>query len=116
MNDTKKILLVEDDPEIVENLTEFLRTEGYSVTSVPTQKETMELLDRDRFDLMLLDVTLKQGNGYSVCTAVKAKYDMPVIFLTALDDEFSVVTGLDMGADDYVFWRAIFPIFIVMIP
>ena len=94
MNDTKKILLVEDDPEIVENLTEFLRTEGYSVTSVPTQKETMELLDRDRFDLMLLDVTLKQGNGYSVCTAVKAKYDMPVIFLTALDDEFSVVTGL----------------------
>ena len=102
MNDTKKILLVEDDPEIVENLTEFLRTEGYSVTSVPTQKETMELLDRDRFDLMLLDVTLKQGNGYSVCTAVKAKYDMPVIFLTALDDGFSVVTGLDMGADDYI--------------
>ena len=102
MNDTKKILLVEDDPEIVENLTEFLRTEGYSVTSVPTQKETMELLDRDRFDLMLLDVTLKQGNGYSVCTAVKAKYDMPVIFLTALDDEFSVDTGLDMGADDYI--------------
>ena len=102
MNDTKKILLVEDDPEIVENLTEFLRTEGYSVTSVPTQKETMELLDRDRFDLMLLDVTLKQGNGYSVCTAVKAKYDMPVIFLTALDDEFSVVTGWDMGADDYI--------------
>ena len=102
MNDTKKILLVEDDPEIVENLTEFLRTEGYFVTSVPTQKETMELLDRERFDLMLLDVTLKQGNGYSVCTAVKAKYDMPVIFLTALDDEFSVVTGLDMGADDYI--------------
>ena len=102
MNDTAKVLLVEDDPEIVENLTEFLRTEGYSVTSVPTQKETMELLDRERFDLMLLDVTLKQGNGYSVCTAVKAKYDMPVIFLTALDDEFSVVTGLDMGADDYI--------------
>ena len=52
--------------------------------------------------MILLDVTLKQGNGYSVCTAVKAKYDMPVIFLTALDDEFSVVTGLDMGADDYI--------------
>ena len=102
MNDTKKILLVEDDPEIVENLTEFLRTEGYSVTSVPTQKETMELLDRDRFDLMLLDVTLKQGNGYSVCTAVKAVYDIPVIFLTAMDDEYSVVAGLDMGADDYI--------------
>ena len=102
MNDTKKILLVEDDPEIVENLTEFLRTEGYSVTSVPTQKETMELLDRDRFDLMLLDVTLKQGNGYSVCTAVKAKYDMPVIFLTARDSIQDRIAGLDLGADDYL--------------
>ena len=102
MNDTKKILLVEDDPEIVENLTEFLRTEGYFVTSVSTQKETMELLDRERFDLMLLDVTLKQGNGYSVCTAVKAKYDMPVIFLTARDSIQDRIAGLDLGADDYL--------------
>lgn len=97
-----KVLLVEDDREIVENLTEYLSTEGYLVKSVNTQNDTMEILEKETFDLLLLDVTLKQGNGYGVCTAVKEKYDLPVIFLTALDDEFSVVTGLDMGADDYI--------------
>lgn len=97
-----KVLLVEDDREIVENLTEFLRTEGYLVKSADTQTGAMELLEEETFDLMLLDVTLRQGNGYSVCTAVKAVYDIPVILLTALGDEFSVVTGLDMGADDYI--------------
>lgn len=102
MKQTIRILLVEDDCEIVENLTEYLQMEGYQIKSVATQKETMELLEKESFDLMLLDVTLKQGNGYSVCTAVKAQYDLPVIFLTALGDEFSVVTGLDMGADDYI--------------
>lgn len=102
MKDSAKILLVEDDREIVENLTEFLRTEGYLVKSADTQAGAMALLEREPFDLILLDVTLRQGNGYSVCTAVKAVYDIPVIFLTALGDEFSVVTGLDMGADDYI--------------
>lgn len=102
MSYTAKVLLVEDDREIVENLTEYLSTEGYLVKSVNTQKYTMEILEKETFDLLLLDVTLKQGNGYGVCTAVKEKYDLPVIFLTALDDEFSVVTGLDMGADDYI--------------
>ena len=72
------------------------------VKAVSTQRETMNLLEEEAFDLMLLDVTLKEGNGFSVCTAVKAQYDLPVIFLTALGDEFSVVTGLDMGADDYI--------------
>lgn len=102
MKQAIRILLVEDDCEIVENLTEYLQTEGYQIEAAATQKETMELLEKESFDLMLLDVTLKQGNGYSVCTAVKAQYDLPVIFLTALGDEFSVVTGLDMGADDYI--------------
>lgn len=97
-----KVLLVEDDGDIVENLTEFLRTEGYLVKSADTQSGAMELLETEPFDLILLDVTLRQGNGYSICTAVKAVYDIPVIFLTALGDEFSVVTGLDMGADDYI--------------
>lgn len=102
MNRSVKVLLVEDDDEIVENLTEYLQTEGYQVKPAGTQKEAMEILEKESFDLMLLDVMLKQGNGYSVCTAVKAQYDLPVIFLTALGDEFSVVTGLDMGADDYI--------------
>ncbi len=97
-----KVLLVEDDRLIVENLTEYLGKEGFSVKSAKAQNEAMELLESTPFDLILLDITLAQGNGYSVCTAVKALYRIPVIFLTALDDEFSVVAGLDMGADDYI--------------
>ncbi|MBY0758687.1 response regulator transcription factor [Sellimonas caecigallum] len=101
MNETK-ILLVEDDRLIVENLTEYLKSEGFRVVSADGQRKAMEILEGQEFDLILLDVTLAQGNGYSVCTEVKAKYQIPIIFLTALDDEFSVVTGLDMGADDYI--------------
>lgn len=97
-----KVLLVEDDPDIVENLTAYLGEEGFLVKASAGQKEALELLEEERFDLVLLDVTLAQGNGYSTCTAIKAKYELPVIFLTALGDEFSVVTGLDMGADDYI--------------
>ena len=78
MSYTAKVLLVEDDREIVENLTEYLSTEGYLVKSVNTQRDTMEILEKETFDLLLLDVTLKQGNGYGVCTAVKEKYDVPV--------------------------------------
>ncbi len=96
------VLLVEDDWAIVENLTGFLKGEGFRVTAVSGQADAMEALEVQEFALVLLDVTLAQGNGYSTCTAIKSRYDIPVIFLTALGDEFSVVTGLDMGADDYI--------------
>lgn len=97
-----KILLIEDDPAIVENLSAFLKDEGFEVTAADGQSKALDQIETDRPDLILLDVTLAQGNGYSACTAIKARYDIPVIFLTALGDEFSVVTGLDMGADDYI--------------
>ena len=97
-----KILLIEDDPAIVENLSAFLKEEGFGVISANGQRKAMEQIDIEHPQLILLDVTLAEGNGYSTCTAIKAKYDIPVIFLTALGDEFSVVTGLDMGADDYI--------------
>lgn len=97
-----KVLLIEDDPSIVENLSTYLGEEGFSVTAVDGQTKALEKIEEAPPQLVLLDVTLKEGNGYSTCTAIKAKYDIPVIFLTALGDEFSVVTGLDMGADDYV--------------
>ena len=94
--------LVEDDQAIVENLTGFLKEEGFQVTAVSGQTDALEALEEQEFALVLLDVTLAQGNGYSTCTAIKSRLDIPVIFLTALGDEFSVVTGLDMGADDYI--------------
>lgn len=96
------ILLVEDDRMIIENLTEFLKTEGFQVWSADGQEKAMKILRNQHFDLILLDITLAQGNGYSTCTQIKSHYEIPIIFLTALDDEFSVVTGLDMGADDYI--------------
>lgn len=96
------ILLVEDDRMIIENLTEFLKTEGFQVWSADGQEKAMKILRNQHFDLILLDISLAQGNGYSTCTQIKSHYEIPIIFLTALDDEFSVVTGLDMGADDYI--------------
>ena len=99
---TTKILLVEDDRLIIENLTEFLKGEGFEVQYAEGQEKAMRLLEEQEFDLILLDITLEQGNGYSACTQIKSRYEIPIIFLTALDDEFSVVTGLEMGADDYI--------------
>ncbi len=97
-----KLLLVEDDLEIIQNLTEYLESEGFSVTAVTGQRAAIGALESDSFDLALLDISLSDGNGYAVCAAIKAKGDTPIIFVTASGDEFSVVTGLDMGADDYI--------------
>ena len=97
-----KILLVEDDSTIVENLRELLTEEGFSVTAVPGQRQALEILESDSFDLVLLDISLSDGNGFAVCSYVKQNTDTPVIFLTASGDEYSVVSGLDMGADDYI--------------
>ncbi len=98
----KKILLVEDDKSIVTNLTEFLNNEGYIVKSVSGQTVALELLANEPVDLVLLDVSLAEGNGFATCKAIKAEYGIPVIFLTASGDEFSTVTGFDLGADDYI--------------
>lgn len=96
------ILLVEDEPSIVTTLSEFLKSEGFSVKAVPGQVEALSEIDRKSFDLVLLDVSLQNGNGFVVCSEIKKKLNTPVIFLTASGDEYSVVAGLDMGADDYI--------------
>ena len=99
-----RLLLVEDDPTLVRRLTEFLDVEGFSVRSTPTQDGALALLEAERFDVALVDIGLAQGTGFAVCAAAKVRPDggVPVIFLTAANDEFSTVAGLDMGADDYV--------------
>ena len=97
-----KVLLVEDDKSIIKNLTRLLEQEGFSVVSREGQKEALKLLTEETFDLLLLDVSLADGNGFSLCTAAKRLTEAPVIFLTASEDESSVVTGLDLGADDYI--------------
>lgn len=98
------ILLVEDDREVIKNLTEFLNNEGFNVESVTGQKDALSYVDEhmQNIDIVLLDVSLEDGNGFAVCTAIKQNTDISVIFLTASGDEYSVVMGLDMGADDYI--------------
>lgn len=101
-----RILLVEDDPMIVQTLSELLVGEGYAVDAVSTQADAIEQAlapTGGAYSLVLLDVSLAQGSGFAVCAAVKQERPgLPVIFLTASDDEFSTVTGIQMGADDYV--------------
>ena len=97
-----KILLVEDEETIVRTLKDFLRAEGFDVDNTDGQKNALEMLERNDYDLALLDVSLSEGNGFSLCSAIKKEKQLPVIFLTASGDEFSVVTGLDLGADDYI--------------
>ncbi len=97
-----RILLVEDDKGIVSNLTEYLSKEGYEVKGASGQKDALKLVENEKFDLVLLDISLSDGNGFSVCKAIKSDYNIPVIFLTASGDEYSTVTGFELGADDYI--------------
>ena len=97
-----KILLVEDDGQIAAYLGELLRAEGFDTQIASSKKEAGECLLAQDFDLVLLDVSLPDGNGFSICAEVKREYEIPVVFLTASGDEYSVVAGLDMGADDYI--------------
>lgn len=98
----KRIFLVEDDKAIAKNLVLLLCSEGFKVIHAATQGEAVDTLAQNQFDLALIDVSLPDGNGFSVCTEIKQAQDIPVIFLTASGDEASVVTGLNMGADDYI--------------
>lgn len=98
----KKILLVEDNETIIMGLKYSLEQEGFQIISTKTKKETEKTILEERIDLILLDVTLPDGNGFDICKYIKEKSDIPVIFLTAQDEETSVVIGLDLGADDYI--------------
>lgn len=97
-----KLLLVEDDKSIIKNLSEFLRGEGFEVFNAEGQAAALKLIESTVFDLVLLDLSLPDGNGFAVCSAIKSTSDIPVIFLTASSDEYSTVAGFEVGADDYI--------------
>ena len=79
-----------------------LEQENFQVISAKTANESKEKLDNKNIDIVLLDVSLPDGNGFEICKEIKEKNDMPIIFLTAQDEETSIVLGLDLGADDYI--------------
>ena len=93
------ILLVEDSESIVMGLKYSLEQEGFRVTSAKTIEEA-EIASN--YDLILLDITLPDGNGFDFFKEIKKKEDIPVIFLTARDEEIDIVKGLDLGAEDYI--------------
>lgn len=99
----KKILLVEDDQALAMATSFALETENFNVTHCSCISDARKAIDEDNFSLMLLDVNLPDGVGYSFCQEVRHKgHKLPIIFLTALDEEVNVVQGLEVGGDDYV--------------
>lgn len=97
-----KILLVEDSDTIVVGLKYLLETEGFNIKIVKSIKDTYEILKNEKFNLILLDINLPDGKGFSICEDLKKNDNIPIIFLTARDEEKDIVKGLDMGADDYI--------------
>ena len=98
----KKILIIEDNETIVKGLKYLLEQEQFEVEACLNAQETMNIIGKKEFDLIVLDITLPGGNGFELCEYIKQYTDIPIIFLTAKDEEQDVVKGLDMGAEDYI--------------
>ena len=96
------IFLLEDDEAIGIGLTYSLENEWYAVTLAKSCKEAEKVIEEKTFSLYILDLTLPDGSGYDICKKIKDKGDLPVIFLTAYDDEVNVIMGFELGADDYI--------------
>ncbi|GED17703.1 response regulator transcription factor [Aneurinibacillus migulanus] len=98
----RKILLVEDDLSLIEGLKFFLSKQGFDVTISRTVKEAKAYFRQYEFHLILLDLMLPDGSGFDLCKIVRQTSNVPIIFLTASDEETNVVMGLDIGGDDYM--------------
>ncbi len=100
MND--KILVVDDEHEIADLLEVYLQNENYLVYKFYSAKEALACIEHEEMDLAILDIMLPDINGFSICKKIRQKYTYPIIMLTAKDDETDKITGLTLGADDYV--------------
>jgi two-component system OmpR family response regulator len=96
------ILIVDDDREIRSLVAQFLKKHGYRVTPAADGREMMHLMEKGRFDLIVLDLMLPGEDGLSLCRRVRAESSMPIIMLTAMGEEMDRIIGLEMGADDYL--------------
>lgn len=97
-----KILLLEDDFSLITGLTFALQKAGYELDVVKTIKEAENICIRKRYDLLILDVTLPDGSGFEICKKVRQFSKVPILFLTASDEEINIIMGLDIGGDDYI--------------
>lgn len=97
-----RILVVEDEPSIAENVVYALETEGLTAVAVSTGTEARERLVSSAFDLIVLDISLPDDNGLELCRWLRSRSSVPVIFVTARSSEIDRIVGLEIGGDDYV--------------
>lgn len=97
-----KILLVEDDLNLIDGLDYFIKKNGFHVDIARTVKETFSLYEDNKYDVLVLDLTLPDGTGFEICKKVRLTSTVPIIFLTASDEEVNIIMGLDIGGDDYI--------------
>ncbi len=96
------ILIVEDDLEMGELVNDFIIKEGFTTCLCKTAEEALELLDKERAGIVLLDVMLPKMNGFETCATIREKQNIPILMMSAMTDEESKLLGYDTGADDYI--------------
>lgn len=97
-----RILLVEDDLSLIDGLEFSLQKNGFQVDIARTVMDALSMIREQKYDLLILDLTLPDGSGFEICKTVRQLSTVPIIFLTASDEEVNIVMGLDMGGDDYI--------------
>jgi two-component system, OmpR family, catabolic regulation response regulator CreB len=97
-----RVLIVEDEPAIADNIQYALETEGFDTLLLSSGMPVIDLLSRERIDLVILDIGLPDINGLELCKLIRKRHSLPIIFLTARSDEVDRVVGLEIGGDDYV--------------
>ena len=97
-----RILLLEDDLSLISGLSFALKKQGFEIENARTIKEAGEYWRKGRYNLLILDVSLPDGCGFDFCKMVRKESEVPIIFLTASDEEMDIIMGLDIGGDDYI--------------
>lgn len=97
-----RLLFVEDDEALSLGIEFTLQEEGYEVLRAASLEEGKNIFENEDLDLIILDINLPDGSGYSLCKYIRTKSDVPIMFLTALDEEVNIVLGLELGGDDYI--------------
>ncbi len=98
----KRLFLLEDDLSLINGLSFAFKKQGFSLDIARTIREAREIWADGKYDLLVLDVSLPDGSGFEFCESVRQVSKVPIIFLTASDEETNIIMGLDMGADDYI--------------
>ncbi|TDP91719.1 DNA-binding response OmpR family regulator [Halanaerobium saccharolyticum] len=98
----KNVLIIDDDPHIREILEDYLKFEGFSVSAAEDTEKGYQILKNQSVDVLILDIMLPDENGWEFCQRIRPELELPIIFLSAKDESTDKITGLELGADDYI--------------